>query len=116
MIVNLLDDFHNIVTIRLPTQLKLSVATHMASSLLDMHPKVQAIPVPTSREKTHSNVELKTGDGVKSYTGGIVIQYINELFSQYWPSTLSKTYMEISNHHIDIAPKNIQEHLKEMRY
>lgn len=110
MIVNLLDDFHNILTIRLPTQLKLSVATHMASSLLDMHPKVQAIPVP-SREKRHSNVELKTGDGVKSCRGGIVIQYINELFSQYWPSTLSKTYMEISNHHIDI-----QQQLKEMRY
>ncbi|KAK2547224.1 hypothetical protein P5673_032931, partial [Acropora cervicornis] len=109
LIVNLLDDFHNILTIRLPTQLKLSVATHMTSSLLDMHPKVKAIPVPTCREKRHSNVELKTGDG-----GGIVI--INELFSQYWPSTLSKTYMEISNHHIDTASKDIQQQLKEMTW
>ena len=53
---------------------------------------------------------------MKSCRGGIVIQYINELFSQYWPSTLSKTYMEISNHHIDTAPKDIQQQLTEMRY
>ncbi|KAK2547227.1 hypothetical protein P5673_032935, partial [Acropora cervicornis] len=87
--LNLLDDFHNILTIRLPTQLKLSVATHMT---------------------------IENWRWVKSCRGGIVIQYINELFSQYWPSTLSKTYMEISNHHIDIAPKDIQQQLKEMRW
>ena len=34
--VHLLDDFHNIQTIKLPTSLKLSSASHMASNLLDI--------------------------------------------------------------------------------
>ena len=34
--VLLLDDFHNIHTVRMPDNLKLSKATHMASVLLDI--------------------------------------------------------------------------------
>jgi hypothetical protein len=51
----LLDDFHNIHTVRLPeTNLKLSVATHMVSSLLEVHTTVPAVVLPSMASKIHS--------------------------------------------------------------
>ena len=39
----LMDDFHNVHTIRMPDNLKLSKATHMASVLLDIHLEIPAV-------------------------------------------------------------------------
>lgn len=61
--INLLDDFHNILTVRQPSNLKLSIATHMTSSLLDIHPTVPAINLPSSRNQ-HSSVSVKLPNGV----------------------------------------------------
>ena len=43
----LLDDFHNIHTIRMPDNLKLSKATHMASVLLNIHLEIPVVKNPT---------------------------------------------------------------------
>ena len=42
----LLDDIHNIYTVRMPDNLKLSKATHMASVLLDIHLEILAVKKP----------------------------------------------------------------------
>ncbi|XP_048583972.1 uncharacterized protein LOC125563143 [Nematostella vectensis] len=109
LIVQLLDDFHNILTVRLPTNLKLSLATHMASGLLDIHPSIPAVPIPT-RDTRHSRVIVKIGNENK-ICRGIVLDYIKELFQR---PVLSKMYLE-TNHQC-ISPKYIQQQLKELRY
>ncbi|XP_048575932.1 uncharacterized protein LOC5507411 isoform X1 [Nematostella vectensis] len=109
LIVQLLDDFHNILTVRLPTNLKLSLATHMASGLLDIHPSIPAVPIPT-RDTRHSRVIVKIGNENKICRGGIVLDYIKELFQR---PVLSKMYLE-TNHQC-ISPKYIQQQLKELR-
>ncbi|EDO31553.1 predicted protein [Nematostella vectensis] len=109
LIVQLLDDFHNILTVRLPTNLKLSLATHMASGLLDIHPSIPAVPIPT-RDTRHSRVIVKIGNENKICRGGIVLDYIKELFQG---PVLSRMYLE-TNHQC-ISPKYIQQQLKELR-
>ncbi|XP_048579707.1 uncharacterized protein LOC116614556 [Nematostella vectensis] len=109
LIVQLLDDFHNILTVRLPTNLKLSLATHMASGLLDIHPSIPAVPIPT-RDTRHSRVIVKIGNENKICRGGIVQDYIKELFQR---PVLSRMYLE-TNHQC-ISPKYIQQQLKELR-
>lgn len=50
LMIYLLDDFHNIQTVRLPgANMKLSLATHMASNLLDIHQRVPAILIPSDK-------------------------------------------------------------------
>ena len=53
--IYLLDDFHNIQTVRLPgASMKLSLnAIHMASNLLDIHQIVPAILLFNERSKIH---------------------------------------------------------------
>ncbi|XP_048581679.1 uncharacterized protein LOC116607138 [Nematostella vectensis] len=109
LIVQLLDDFHNILTVRLPTNLKLSLATHMASGLLDIHPSIPAVPIPT-RDTKHSQVIVTIGNKNKICREGIVLDYIKELFQR---PVLSRMYLE-TNHQC-ISPKYIQQQLKELR-
>lgn len=52
--IYLLDDFHNIQTVRLPgATMKLSLATHMASNLLDIQQSVPAILLPSDKSQIH---------------------------------------------------------------
>ncbi|KAL9977170.1 hypothetical protein ACROYT_G014548 [Oculina patagonica] len=53
----LLDDFHNIHSVWLPgNNMKLSLATHMPSNLLDVYQDVPAIPLHCDKKKGHTVV------------------------------------------------------------
>ena len=108
----MLDDFHNIQTIQLPTQSKLSVATHMASCLLDIH---QTVPAVSTSGQMHSNVNITLRDGSHTVRGGIVLAHIEELMTQGVKS-MSKTFMEtLPTGCTELSPENLQKHIKEFR-
>jgi len=89
----LLDDFHAIYTIRMPDNLKLSRATHMASSLLDIHDSITAVKIPSSRDTIHSQAMCTIKGEDKVCRSGIVKGYVHEFFKAklHITSSLQKT-------------------------
>ena len=113
--INLLDDFHNILTIRLPSELKLSVATHMASSLLDIHNQIPAVRLPSSTGSQHSTVKVKMSGVEKECRGGIIVNNIIKILTEY-KDKRHKPFFERLPSALSINPKHIQHQLKELRY
>lgn len=112
--VNLLDDFHNILTIKLPSELKLSVATHMASSLLDIHQNIPAVHLPLKRGSQHSSVQVKVSGTEKSCRGGIIVANIKEMLNAF-NEDRHKFFFERMPSGLSISPKNIQQQIRELR-
>jgi len=113
--INLLDDFHNILTIRMPSDLKLSIATHMASSLLDVHPSVPAVEIPSGCLQ-HSQIKLVGAECTETLCrGGIASEYIHHLIEDN-KNQMNNTYMGKQNQNQNISPTDIQHQLKELRY
>ena len=118
--VLLLDDFHNINTIRLPNQLTLSVAVHMASSLVDIHSSIPALHVPAKREMIHSLATIEVEDngqvsGEKVCRGGIVVELVKQvLFSQM--KECAKSYIEmLPEKRKNMKQNNVIEQIKEFK-
>ena len=113
--VNLLDDFHNILTVHLPSNLKLSVATHMTSSLVDIHLTVPAVTLPANKGMQHSAVKVSRGGEEKTCRGGIVSQYIHQLLRDN-KAQMNSTYMEKQGETLHkVTARDIQQQLKELR-
>ncbi|XP_048588988.1 uncharacterized protein LOC116621555 isoform X2 [Nematostella vectensis] len=69
-----IDDFHNIHTVRLPgSDMKLSVATHMTSSLLDIHPSIKAPKMPRSIDAVHCSPYVSMNGIMQKCVGGISV-------------------------------------------
>ena len=71
--VLLLDDFHNIHSVRMPDNLKLSKATHMASVLLDIHLEIPAVKKP---QCVHNVLKIAFRGRETVCRGGIVKRYM----------------------------------------
>ena len=56
-----LDDFHNVDVIWLPTKVMLSVAVHMASSLVDIYRTIPALCIP-DKKLIHSTPTIEKKD------------------------------------------------------
>ncbi|KAK3745427.1 hypothetical protein QZH41_010251 [Actinostola sp. cb2023] len=89
----LLDDFHAIYTIRMPDNLKLSRATHMASSLLDIHDSITAVKIPSSRDTMHSQAMCTIKGEDKVCRGGIVKGYVHEFFKAKLTNLYHQSYL-----------------------
>ena len=69
-----IDDFHAVHTIQDPKASQTSKAIHMATEIVDIHQKINAIPLTTN---LHTNVLVKN----QQCRGGIDIVSIQQLFS-----------------------------------
>ena len=78
--VFLLGDFHNIQTVRMPDNFKLSKATHMASALLDVHQEIPAVAKP-STEHIHSVPKVTFRGRETECRDGIVRSHLQEIFT-----------------------------------
>ena len=78
--VFLLGDFHNIETVRMPDELKLSKAMHMASALLDVHQEIPAV-AKSSTEHIHSVPKVTFRGRETECKGGIVKSHLQEIFT-----------------------------------
>ena len=115
--IYLLDDFHNIQTVRIPgEQMKLSIATHMASNLLDIHDNVPAIPLPCDRKNVHRVVTINWKGEIKKCRGGIDTDYISQLVEDQQAQLKSTFLSTIRAEFLILNSKNIQAQLKEFRY
>lgn len=78
--IYLLDDFHNIQTVRLPgANMKLSLATHMASNVLDFSQSVPAILLPNDTSKIHRIVTVQYKGQNTQCRRGIDTSYLYQL-------------------------------------
>ena len=76
----LIDDFHNIHTIRQPDTTTTSQAVHMASCLLDIQKSIPAIKIPGSNVSLHRVV---IGSGEDMCRGGICTQTVNNVMEEF---------------------------------
>jgi len=115
--IYLLDDFHNIQTVRLPgATMKLSLATHMASNLLDIHQSVPAILLPSNKSKIHRIVTVNCKGQNKQCRGGIDTNYLSQLLKDCSGPFKSTFLASLSDHFRSLKPRDIQAQLKEFRY
>ena len=115
--IYLLDDFHNIQTVRLPgANMKLSLATHMASNLLDIHQSVPAILLPSDKSKIHRIVTVNCKGQNKQCRGGIDTNYLSQLLKDCSGPLKSTFLASLSDHFRSLKPRDILAQLKEFRY
>ena len=112
--VLLLDDFHNIHTSRMPDNLKLSKATHMASVLLDIHLEILAIKKPNP-QCVHSVLKITFRGQETVCRGGIVKRYIQELFTEGLKSHHHSFLTSLPQHCQQLKAKDIQKQIKQFR-
>ena len=108
--VNLIDDFHNIQSIKQPTNLKLSAASHMASNLLDIQSNIPAIPLPQNCENRHSMVEVQKSKDTTICKGGIKLDVAQQIMTKTLQNHTT-TYLQslpLEHHHINTEMINKQ--------
>lgn len=115
--IYLLDDFHNIQTVRLPgDNMKLSLATHMASNLVDIHDKVPAVPLPYDRKNIHRIITVDWKGAQKTCRGGIDINCVTQLVLDQ-QEQLKTTFLSTLKEDLrKMKSRNIEAQLKEFRY
>ncbi len=112
--VHLLDDFHNIQTIKHPTSLKLSAACHMASNLLDIQ-NIPAIPLPKGQDNRHSMVLVHKEDSTITCKGGINIKIAQGVMTKALKNH-SVTYLEsLPSSHQHINTEMINKQISQFR-
>jgi len=115
--IYLLGDFHNIQTVQLSgDNMKLSLATHMASNLVDIHDKVPAVPLPYDRKNIYRIITVDWKGAQKTCRGGIDINYITQLVLDQ-QEQLKKAFLSTLKEDLRMMKsRNIQAQLKEFRY
>ena len=115
--IYLLDDFHNIQTIRLPgANMKLSLAIHMASNMLHIQLSVPGILLPVDKTKVHGTVAVNVKGQNKQCGGGIDPGYISQLVQDNKGQLKSSFLASLREDLRTLTPKDIQSQLKEFRY
>lgn len=115
--IYLLGDFHYIQTMRLTGDyMKLSLATHMASNLVDIHDKVLAVPFSYDRKNIHRIITVDWKGAQKTCSGGIDINYITQLVLDQ-QEQLKTTFLPTLKEDLrKMKLRNNQAQLKEFRY
>ena len=96
--INLVDDYHNILSKHVPTDLQKTKIAHMASSMLDIHPHIPAIKRTTVMP--HRQVKINIRGENKTCLGGsnscTVLLHIN------------RGLKDMRNHFIDQLPAQMK--------
>ena len=116
LIISLLDDYHNIYTVKMPTQLKLSIATHMASSLLDIFETgPSAIPLPQNRSKIHGSPSVVINRNQCMCRGGIVLAHARSIVNSGMQSCNASFLCQLPDEYRHIKPKDTKKQLQQFR-
>ena len=112
--VNFLDDYHNIHTKHVPTDLKKKMVAHMASSMVDIHPRIPAIK--KNYVSPHRQVTVTIRGENKCCLGGADVDAVVK--------HITKGLQDMKNHFIDqlpvemknLNPGNFHKLVKNLRY
>lgn len=96
----MLDDFHNIHGVKVPTNLATSKVYHMASSVIDIHPTVPAIQ-SDGITSLHRPVTISKRGNQISCPGGIGLESIKQL--------MCNATKQLRRHFLDSLPTFLQE-------
>ena len=99
LMINFLDDYHNLHTRKVPTDLQKTKVAHMASAMVDIHPHIPAIKKLTN-VSSHRKVKVKIKGEGKMCLGGAD--------SSTAISQINKGLKEMRNHFIDQLPVEIR--------
>lgn len=114
--VLLLDDFHNIYTIRLPeTNLKLSLATHLVSSLLEIQPTVQAINLPSEHHNIHCSRVININGKNTKCIGGIEKTNVKEIVTTGIKKWIVTYMMKVPTNYRTLNAEGLKRQLHEFR-
>ena len=94
LMINFLDDYHNIHTRKVPTDLQKTKVAHMASSMVDIHAHIPAIK--KTNVSPHREVKVKIKGEEKMCLGGADSSTVI--------SQITKGLKEMRNHFIDQLP------------
>lgn len=112
------DDIHFIHAKHHPTSSVTSTTWHMCTGIVDIHEKIEAVPLRGDMTKNHRNVQVTMKDGsVRQCRGGIDIQhllgYVTVKMSTYYSSSfLDQLPREFKEFNL----ANAQKSFKELRY
>ena len=112
--VLLLDDFHNIQTVRMPDNLKLSKATHMASALLDIHQGIPAV-AKSSAKYIHSVPKVTFRGRETECKGGIVKSHLQEIFTKGLKNHHKSFLSSLPEQCQKLRAKDVQKQIKQFR-
>ena len=96
----MLDDFHNIHGVKVPTNLATSKVYHMASSVIEIHPTVPAIQ-SNGITSLHRPVTISKRGNQISCPGGIGLESIKQL--------MCNATKQLRRHFLDSLPTFLQE-------
>ena len=94
----MLDDYHNIHGVKVPTQLTTSKVCHMASCVADVH---EMVPAVKSTSTLHRRVSVCVKGKQISCPGGIGMDAIQGM--------MTKAVQELSFHFLDSLPPAMQD-------
>jgi len=114
LIINLIDDFHNIHTVYTPADFKLSIATHMTSNLLDIL-DIPAVHLPTNRQNIHTAPTVTIDGEEKVCRGGIVPMYIQEIMKNAMKNFHTSYMTTLPSKYQSLKPKDTRKQIKEFR-
>ena len=112
--VLLLNDFCNIHTVRMPDNLKLAKATHMASVLLDIHLETPPVEKPNP-QCVHKVLKITFRGRETVCRVGIVERYIQELFTEGLKSHHHSFLTSLPQQCQQLKVKDIQKQIKQFR-
>ena len=112
-----MDDFHNINSIKLPTERILTNAVHMATLLMDIQPSVDAVPRPVDPANIHRCVMVTIpGHGPQLCRGGISTSAVISEITKFWPDFSRNFFLEsLPQPYKEINLCTMQHSLKELR-
>ena len=114
LIINMLDDFHNIHGIKVPTNLTTSTVYHMASSVVDVHSTVPAIQ-PEGTTPLHRPVTVSKRGNQISCPGGIGLESITQIMTNAIKQ-LNRHFLDsIPTHLLHLKAEKLQQSLQELR-
>ena len=113
--VNFIDDFHNIQSIKQPTNLKLSPASHMTSNLLDLQSNIPAIPLPENCENRHSMVKVQKSKDTIICKGGIKLEVAQQIMTRTLQNHTTTYLQSLPPEHHYINTEMINQQIKSIQ-
>lgn len=75
----MMEDFHNIHSLYMPSKLVRTNIVHMASCLADVHPTIHAVPRPEI--SLHGQVAVHFNGETRTCTGGVDVTFVTGILT-----------------------------------
>ena len=112
-----MDDFHNINTVKKPTEQILTNAVHMTTLLMDIQSSVDAVPRPVDTASIQRCVMVSSpGSPPQLCRGGISTRAVITEIKRFWPEFSKNFFLEsLAQPYKEIDLSMMRQSFKELR-